>query len=241
MTARCCTPRNDQRPQRWPCSADSSRKEGPSPRSLRYADTGVSQSSMKLWRSGIRVCSRASSRTSSRLGAMSSSALPAATGIELLEGVRHRQPPRREQDREVVEHVGRLLLHAPHGLVRRCACSLFGLLANLVAEPCRIGQELCGVAPLGAFGAPFGDGALEHRQRLVRRRRLELPVVEAAALARMAGGTGGLHEREHRVEVAVEPQLANALDVSGGLALVPELAARAAPEVGLAGGARALQ
>ena len=39
-------PRKDQRPSR-PCSADSSRKAGPSPRSLRKALTGVSQSSMK--------------------------------------------------------------------------------------------------------------------------------------------------------------------------------------------------
>jgi len=44
-------PMNDQRPTRWPCSADSSRKAGSpgaSARSFSSADTGVSQSSMKL-------------------------------------------------------------------------------------------------------------------------------------------------------------------------------------------------
>src|SRR5207248_10290137 len=152
MTARCCTPRNDPRPKRWPCSADSSRNDGPSPRSLRYADTGVSQSSMKLWRSGISVCSRASSRTSSSVGAISSSALPAATAIELLEGIRHRQPPRREQHGEAVEHVGRLLLQPLVRLAGRGPRGLVGLLAHLLADPRGIGEELCRVAPLGPLG-----------------------------------------------------------------------------------------
>ena len=52
ITLRGRNPRNDQRPKRRPCSADSSRKEGPPPRSFRYADTGVSQSAMKVCRSG---------------------------------------------------------------------------------------------------------------------------------------------------------------------------------------------
>ena len=49
-SARPCAarkPMNDQRPTRVPCSADSSRKAGPAPRSFRKAETGVSQSSMK--------------------------------------------------------------------------------------------------------------------------------------------------------------------------------------------------
>ena len=50
-------PMNDQRPTCWPCSADSSRNAGPSPRSLRKAETGVSQSSMKLWVIGTRLWS----------------------------------------------------------------------------------------------------------------------------------------------------------------------------------------
>src|SRR5207247_610327 len=65
---------------RWPWSADSSRNDGPASRSLRKADTGVSQSSMNEWRSGMRLWARASSRTSSRSGATPGSS--AATAIE---------------------------------------------------------------------------------------------------------------------------------------------------------------
>src|SRR3954447_13467159 len=115
MTERGCTPRNDQRPKRWPCSADSSRNDGPPPRSLRYAETGVSQSSMKLCRSGMSVWSRASARTSSRLGDTSSSARSATAAIQLLESVGEGEPARRQEHREVVQHVRRLL---PDPLVR---------------------------------------------------------------------------------------------------------------------------
>ena len=73
------------------------------------------------------------------------------------------------------------------------------------------------------------------------RRRRQVAVVEARALAGVAGGAGGLDERQHRVEVAVEPQRLDGLRVAGGRALVPQLAARAAVEVQLAGLARAGQ
>ena len=49
---------NDQRPTRWPWSADSSRNAGSpgaSSRSFRNAETGVSQSSMKVWRERDQV------------------------------------------------------------------------------------------------------------------------------------------------------------------------------------------
>src|ERR671923_301982 len=46
---------NDQRPTRWPCSADSSRNAGPEPRSFRNAETGVSVSSMKVSHTGTRL------------------------------------------------------------------------------------------------------------------------------------------------------------------------------------------
>jgi hypothetical protein len=46
---------NDQRPTRWPCSADSSRNAGPDPRSFRNAETGVSQSSMNVSQIGTRL------------------------------------------------------------------------------------------------------------------------------------------------------------------------------------------
>src|SRR3954469_7653236 len=104
MTERGCTPRKDQRPTRWPPSADSSRNDGPEPRSFRYAETGVSVSAMKVWRSGTSVCSRASARTSSRLGPTSKPARSAATAIEYLERVGEGETPGGHQHLEVVEH-----------------------------------------------------------------------------------------------------------------------------------------
>src|SRR4051794_8218593 len=228
MTVRGCTPRNDQRPKRCPRSADSSRNDGPSPRRRRYAETGVSVSLMKVWRSGTTVWPSASARTSSRLGLTSSSA---ATGIELLEGVRERHAARGKQNGEVVEHVGRLLAHALVRLGRRRARHLLRLLLHLLADPRRVGQQLGGVAAGGRHRSPLGDRALEHRERLGRR-GLEVAVVEAAAFARVTGGAGGLDERDERVGVAVVAQRLNALHVSRGLALVPELLPRAAPEPG---------
>ena len=96
------------------------------------------------------------------------------------------------------------------------------------------------VEPLGEpnpdeLGLPRGERALEHRQRLVRGGRLELSVVKAGALARVARRAGRLDEREHGVAVAVEAQRLDRLRVARGRALVPELVARAAEQVQLAG------
>ena len=88
-------------------------------------------------------------------------------------------------------------------------------------------------------GGARGDRALQPGQDLVRRGRLELAAVEAGALARVAGGPGGLDEREQRVAVAVVADRAHRLGVAGRRALVPQLLPRAAPEVQLAGRARA--
>src|SRR5918993_3362558 len=101
---------NDQRPTRWPCSADSSRNAGPAPRSLRNAETGVSQSSRYVWVTGTRLWLAASSRTSSRSGRTPSrSSVSAATATEHLLGVGEREATGAQQHGEVVEHVGGLL------------------------------------------------------------------------------------------------------------------------------------
>src|SRR3954454_22584402 len=97
---------------RWPCSADSSRKAGPLPRSLRNAETGVSQSSIAVWRSGTRRCSRASARTSSRLGLTPAPTRSAATAIQDLLGVGEVEAPAAQQHEQVVEHVRGLLCDA---------------------------------------------------------------------------------------------------------------------------------
>src|SRR5215210_7954356 len=180
---------NDQRPTRCPCSADSRRKAGPAPLSFRKAETGVSQSSMNVWVTGMRLCSRASARASSTPGV--TAGVSAATVKERPLGVGEPQPARVQQHRQVVEHVSRLLGDALVALVACGARHLLGLLADLVADVRRIGEQRGGVGALGPLGGAGGDRALEAGQRLVRQRRLELAVVEAAALARVAGGAGG--------------------------------------------------
>ena len=126
---------NDQRPTRWPCSADSSRNAGPAPRSLRKAETGVSQSSTNVWRTGTRLCSRASAATSSRDGPTPSrSCRSAATATEHLLGVGEREAAAAQQDAQVVEQVGGLLGHALVGLLARGAGDLLRLLLDLLPD-----------------------------------------------------------------------------------------------------------
>src|SRR5918994_7061672 len=109
---------NDQRPTRCPCSADSSRNAGPAPRSLRNAETGVSQSSRYVWVTGTRLCSAASTRTCSRSGRTPSrSSASAATATQDLFRVGEAQPTTAEQHGEVVEQVGGLLGDALAGLL----------------------------------------------------------------------------------------------------------------------------
>src|SRR5215213_7920606 len=166
---------NDQRPTRWPCSADSSRKAGPPPRSLRKAETGVSVSSMKVSVTGMTLWS-------------------AATAIENSLGVGEREPAGVQQHGQVVEDVGGLLGHALVALLARGAGDLLGLLLHLGADQGGVGQQLHRVGAGGALDGAGGDGALERGQRLVGRGGRESAVVEAAALAGVAGGTVGLDE-----------------------------------------------
>src|SRR6478735_5308750 len=100
---------NDQRPTCWPCSADSSRKAGPSPRSFRNAETGVSQSSMNECVIGTRLWSPWIARASSSVGDTSRCSTTAAN--EHLPRVGEAQSARAQQHGEVVEHVGGLLGH----------------------------------------------------------------------------------------------------------------------------------
>src|SRR5690242_1252938 len=133
---------NDQRPTRCPCSADSRRNAGPPPRSFRKAETGVSQSSTKVWRTGTRLCSRAAST-------------PALT--EHLLGRPQREPAGAQEHGEVVEHVGGLLGHALVALLARGPRDLLRLLLHLVADLGRIGQQGRGVRALGPLGGAGGD------------------------------------------------------------------------------------
>src|SRR5918994_1228139 len=132
---------NDQRPTRWPCSADSSRKAGPEPRSFRKALTGVSQSSMNV------------SQTGTRLWVVS-----ATPGKQDLLGVGEAEPARAQQHGQVVEHVGGLLGHPLVALVARGARHLLGLLPDLLAHASRIGEQLRRIRALGALGRAGGIG-----------------------------------------------------------------------------------
>src|SRR3954471_1803167 len=123
---------NDQRPTCWPCSADSSRKAGPSPRSFRNAETGVSQSSMKLWVTGIRLWSPVRARASSRVGVTCRCSATAAK--EHLLGVGQAEAAALEQHREVIQDVGRLVGDALVGLLARRPRDLLGLLLDLLAD-----------------------------------------------------------------------------------------------------------
>src|SRR5919197_5120551 len=132
---------NDQRPTRWPCSADSSRNAGPDPRSFRNADTGVSQSSMNVSHTGTRLW-----------------VLSATPGSEDLLGVGQLEPARAQQHGEVVEHVGGLLGHALVALLAGRASDLLGLLLHLLAPRHTVSQQRRGVRPLRHLRGPRGNG-----------------------------------------------------------------------------------
>src|SRR3954465_14866788 len=100
-------------------------------------------SSMNVCRSGTSVWSRASSRTSSSVGPTSKSA---ATAIQHLERIGHRQPAPREQYVEGVEHVGRLLAHSFIRLLAYRPRNLPRLLLHLLARERRVGEQAGGVA-----------------------------------------------------------------------------------------------
>src|SRR4051812_48394326 len=195
---------NDQRPTRWPCSADSSRNAGPAPRSFRNAETGVSQSSMNVWQTGIRLWVPASARASSTPGVTWS--WSAATVKQDPLGVGEPQAARAQQHGQVIEHVGGLLGDALVALLARGAYDLLGLLLHLLAGELRVGEQPRRVGAAGVLrrGA-VGDRALECGQRLLLGER-GVALEEARPLAGVAGGTGGVHEREDRVGVAVVAQ-----------------------------------
>src|SRR5919197_2698096 len=130
---------NDQRPTRWPCSADSSRNAGPDPRSFRNADTGVSVSSMNVSQTGTRLW-----------------VLSATPGKQDLLGVGQREPAGAQQHGEVVEHVGGLLGHALVALLAGGAGHLLGLLPHLLPHPRAVAQELRGIRPLRHLRGPRG-------------------------------------------------------------------------------------
>ena len=151
--------------------------------------------------------------------------MPAAAESELRLGV----SPSLDEVRALVA----LLAHG--------AGDLLGLLLHLRARERGIGQQLRRVRALGGRGRTGGDRALQAGQDLVRGLRLQLTPVEARALPRVACGAVRLDERHQGVAVAVVADRAHRLGVPRGRALVPQLLPGAAPQMELAGGARALE
>src|SRR4051794_18509400 len=159
---------NDQRPKCWPCSADSSKKPGPSPRSFRNAETGVSQSSMKLWVIGTRLWSPVSASVSSSVGRTSMCSATAAK--EHLLRVLEAQPAAAQQHGQVVEDVRGLLGDALVGFLACGAGDLLGLLLDLLADERRVAEQPVGVGALPRVRFPFAQRALQAGQRLVGQR-----------------------------------------------------------------------
>ena len=139
------------------------------------------------------------------------------------------EPAGGEQDVAVEPEVGELLDEALVALGRAGERGLDALLADL-AGGLRPGSSsrLDDVRALGPLLRALGDAAPEPRR-------------EAGERARVADGAVRADAQKDRVAVAVVPDLLDGERRAGGLALVPELAARAAPEPRLAGLARAAE
>src|SRR5215207_4882888 len=135
---------------------------------------------MKLWRSGMRLCSRASARASPSDGATGGAS--AATAKEHPLRVAERALAALEQHREVVENVGGLLVDPVVGLLARGAGDLLGLLLDLLADAGGLVEQLDGVGALGALGGAGAQHPLEVRERLVRC-RIHVTAVKARPLA----------------------------------------------------------
>src|SRR4051794_36416079 len=174
---------NDQRPTCWPCSADSSRNAGPSPRSFRKAETGVSQSSMKLCMIGTTLWSPWRATVSSSVGLTSRFSATAAK--EHLLGVLEGQAAAGEQHGQVVQDVGGLVRHALVGLLAGGAGDLLRLLLDLRADQRRVGEQLARVAR--RIRDAVRDRPLQAGQRLVGL-RVHVTAEEAGPLAGVAGG-----------------------------------------------------
>src|SRR3954468_23674657 len=123
------------------------------PRSFKNAETGVSQSSMNVCRSGTRSWSRASARISSSVGSRcspSASVSSSASALtQHLRGVAEVAVARPQQHEQVVQDVGRLAVDAVVGLLAGGARDLLGLLFDLLADVGRVIEQGDGVGALG--------------------------------------------------------------------------------------------
>ena len=137
----------------------------------------------------------------------------------------------------MVEDVGGLLGNTLVGLLASRARDLLGFLQDLVADQLGVVEQLHRVRALGALACArtsvrSSAASTSCVDRAAALRPLEV-AVKAGALARVAGGARGLDEGDERVLVAVVAQRLHPHDVARGLALSPQLLARAAEEMDL--------
>src|SRR5579859_639354 len=144
----------------------------------------------------MRLCPAASAWACSRLGSSASASgrASAVTAIEHPLGVGEAARAAAQQDEQVVDDVGRLLVDALRRLLARGAGDLLRLLHDLALQAHGIVEQLDGVGAGGPLGRARCDRALELREHLARRGGLELAAVKAGSLAGVARGTGGFDE-----------------------------------------------
>src|SRR2546429_110078 len=158
------------------------------------------------------------------------------SGVQLLEHAVEGKLPGFEQHDEMIQQVRRLAREARPVLggggdhcLDRLLADLLGDLGHPVSEkPRRVG-------PRRLVAGAFGDRAGEPREGAAGR------LAEAGGGARVTGRSLLAHDVQYRVAIAVHADVLDGLRVSGGRAFLPQLAARAAAVVGLAGRARPLQ
>ena len=189
---------NDQRPKRfWPCSADSSRNVGPSPRSFRNADDRASRSQRRTrvarpgrgclqGRRGRGVSSSVGLDASTRGGSSGSYSASAAAIEHLARRPRSSQPAAAQQPpSEVVEDVSAASL----------VDALVGLLACGAPRPPRPPAPPCTFSPIRGGSASKALTVLSRSPRGARQ-------APRPRLERLRSSAGSTSCRARRLELA---------------------------------------
>src|SRR5256884_1538020 len=158
------------------------------------------------------------------------------SGVQLLEHAVEGKLPGFEQHDEMIQQVRRLAREARPVLGGGGDHCLDRLLADLLGDLGHpVSEEPRRVGPRRLVAGALGDRAGEPREGAAAR------LAEAGGGARVTGRSLLAHDVQYRVAIAVHADVFDGLRVPGGRALLPQLAARAAAVVGLAGRARPLQ
>src|SRR2546423_5121000 len=158
------------------------------------------------------------------------------SGVQLLEHAVEGKLPGFEQHDEMIQQARRLAGGARPVLGGGGDHCLDRLLADLLGDLGHpVSEEPRRVGPRRLVAGALGDRAGEPREGAAAR------LAEAGCGARVTGRSLLAHDVQYRVAIAVHADVFDGLRVPGGRGLLPQLAARAAAVVGLAGRARPLQ